>query len=97
MRKIGEIIKLHRELANLSTQELATKVRIGSATLEKYEASLKIPDRQTILKISTVLDIPASEFFQEEQVDEELLQLIKQIGVVEAKEILKKTINKLST
>ncbi|WBL14296.1 helix-turn-helix domain-containing protein [Sutcliffiella sp. NC1] len=96
MKKIGEIIKTHRQRANLTVHQLASKIRVGTATIEKYEASLKTPDVQTLLRLSTVLDIPASEFSQvnmesvqnQLELDEELLSLIEKIGIPKTKEIL---------
>jgi transcriptional regulator with XRE-family HTH domain len=61
MRSIGQIIKEERKRLNLTQEELAQKVRVGTHTIEKYESGEQIPSTQTILKLSTVLDIPAAE------------------------------------
>lgn len=66
MTAIGQNIKRFREELEMSQQELAFKIRVGTATIDKYESGLQTPDTQTILKISTVLDIPVSELMQEE-------------------------------
>ncbi len=66
MTAIGQNIKRFREELEMSQQELAIKIRVGTATIDKYESGLQTPDTQTILKISTVLDIPVSELMQEE-------------------------------
>lgn len=66
MTTIGQNIKRFREELEMSQQELAVKIRVGTATIDKYESGLQTPDTQTILKISTVLDIPVSELMQEE-------------------------------
>ncbi|MGG7620154.1 helix-turn-helix domain-containing protein [Bacillus coreaensis] len=66
MTVIGQNIKRFREELEMSQQELAIKIRVGTATIDKYESGLQTPDTQTILKISTVLDIPVSELMQEE-------------------------------
>ncbi|CAH2714364.1 hypothetical protein BACCIP111895_01527 [Neobacillus rhizosphaerae] len=68
MNSIGHTIKTVREMRNMTQQELAQKVRVGTHTIEKYEAGEQIPSSQTILKLSTVLDIPASELLQHNQV-----------------------------
>ena len=47
---------------NLSQEELALKARLGAKIIEKYENGEQIPTTQTILKLSTVLDVPASVF-----------------------------------
>lgn len=65
MTAIGQNIKRFREELEMSQQELAIKIRVGTATIDKYESGLQTPDTQTILKISTVLDIPVSELMQE--------------------------------
>lgn len=64
MNKIGQTIKTARELRNMTQDELAQKVRVGTTTIEKYESGEQIPSSQTILKLSTVLDIPASELLE---------------------------------
>lgn len=61
MNTIGQTIKNARELLNMSQEELAQKVRVGTQTIEKYESGEQIPSNQTLLKLSTVLDLPASE------------------------------------
>ncbi len=66
MTAIGQNIKRFREELKMSQQELAIKIRVGTATIDKYESGVQTPDTQTILKISTVLDIPVSELMQEE-------------------------------
>jgi transcriptional regulator with XRE-family HTH domain len=60
MNSIGQTIKVNRELHHMTQEELAQKVRVGINTIEKYETGEQIPSTQTILKLSTVLDIPAS-------------------------------------
>lgn len=96
MSNVGKNIKACRERANMSQQELALKVRVGTATIAKYEGGDKIPDTQTILKISTALDIPASELLEQEYqtnqtgIDYEIEQLVREIGTKKAKLILRK-------
>ncbi|MDX5473925.1 MAG: helix-turn-helix domain-containing protein [Bacillaceae bacterium] len=95
MKKVGENIKAHRERANLTVRELARKIRVGSATIEKYESGEQTPDVQTILKLSTVLDVPASELLENTAQsacgnDLELEALIKEVGIKRSKLILRK-------
>ncbi|BCB05429.1 helix-turn-helix domain-containing protein [Bacillus sp. KH172YL63] len=97
MSHFGENLKRVREERHLSQQELALKARLGSKTIEKYESNLQIPDTQTILKLSTVLDIPASELLEREVkdhppqgIDAEMEQLIKEVGPKRSKLILRK-------
>lgn len=96
MSSIGQNIKICRERANITQQELARKIRVGSATIEKYESGEQIPDTNTVLKISTVLDIPASELLEQDLqtnrngIDYEIEQLVTEIGTKKAKLILRK-------
>lgn len=68
MNSIGHTIKSAREMRNMTQQELAQKVRVGVHTIGKYESGEQIPSSQTILKLSTVLDIPASELLHHDQI-----------------------------
>ncbi|MBA4536045.1 helix-turn-helix transcriptional regulator [Bacillus aquiflavi] len=61
MSEIGKNIKLWRERRGMTAQELALKIRVGTKTIENYESGEQIPNTNTILKISTVLDVPASD------------------------------------
>ena len=61
MSNIGVTIRNYRESKNITIEELALKIRIGTNTLKRYEDGDSIPTLQTILKISTALDIPASD------------------------------------
>lgn len=97
MERIGQNIKMYRELKKMTQTELALKARLGVSTITKFENGEKNPDRQTLLKISTVLDVPITELtgVQEEgivhaEMDEELIELIHEIGIEKAKFILRK-------
>ncbi|MYL48996.1 helix-turn-helix domain-containing protein [Halobacillus litoralis] len=91
----GNNIRKYRELKNFTKEDLAMKARIGIHTLESYETDERTPELDTILKISTVLDIPASELLENHEensseIDEELQTLIQEIGVKRSKLLLKK-------
>ncbi|MGM0845894.1 MAG: helix-turn-helix domain-containing protein [Bacillota bacterium] len=97
MSHFGQNLKLLREERNISQEELAMRARLGKKTIEKYENGNQIPDTQTILKLSTVLDVPASEMMERELlenhpqgIDQEIEQLISEIGTKKAKLILRK-------
>lgn len=96
MSTIGENIRMYREQRNMSQQELAMKVRVGVATIQKYESGEQIPDTPTILKLCTALDVPASELLERADLasssglDPEIEYLIKEIGIKRAKLILRK-------
>ncbi|MGJ7920084.1 helix-turn-helix domain-containing protein [Neobacillus sp. LXY-4] len=91
MGTIGQNIKLCRERQNMSQQELARRIRVGTRTVEKFETDLQKPDTQTILNISTVLDTPASELLEQEYqshystFDRETENLLNEIGTKKAK------------
>ncbi|MED3624546.1 helix-turn-helix domain-containing protein [Neobacillus thermocopriae] len=68
MNTIGHTIKAARERRNLTKEELAQKLRVGTHTVEKYESGEQIPSNQTILKLSTVLDIPTSELLKKQNI-----------------------------
>jgi transcriptional regulator with XRE-family HTH domain len=61
MNAIGHNIKSCRERMGISQEELALKIRVGTQTIRRYESGEQTPNSQTILKISTALDVPASE------------------------------------
>ncbi|CDQ21312.1 helix-turn-helix domain-containing protein [Halobacillus karajensis] len=63
----GNNIRKYRELKNFTKEELALKARIGIQTLEAYESDEREPKLDTILKISTVLDIPASDLLENKE------------------------------
>lgn len=70
----------------------------GTKTIEKYESGEKIPDMLTVLKLSTVLDVPVSEIFEQDEsvnpygIDHEIECLVKQIGTKKAKLALRKSL-----
>jgi transcriptional regulator with XRE-family HTH domain len=60
MNTIGQNIKQYREQKGFTQEELALKVRVGGKTIARYESGEQTPNPQTIMKLSTVLDVPAS-------------------------------------
>ena len=71
MNTVGRTIKNYREHLKMTKEELAQKIRVGTHTIEKYESGEQIPSTQTLLKLSTVLDIPASELLLD-QLDQQI-------------------------
>lgn len=61
MSSLGENIRTFRERRNMSQEELAQKLRIGTKKIDDYESDRQVPSNETLLKISTVLDIPTSQ------------------------------------
>lgn len=96
MNTIGKNIRYFRESRHLTQQELARKISVGTETIKRYETGQQIPDTQTILHITTVLDIPASELLEKAYqttpsgIDYEIEALVKKIGTKKAKLILRR-------
>ncbi|MGN1386161.1 MAG: helix-turn-helix domain-containing protein [Bacillus sp. (in: firmicutes)] len=65
MSKIGLNIRNFRESKGMTVEQLALKVRCGTKIIENYENGAATPNLDTILKISTALDVPANEFLDE--------------------------------
>ncbi|MDI7743943.1 helix-turn-helix transcriptional regulator [Lysinibacillus fusiformis] len=59
-QKFHEQLKFLREERNWSLEELSKKVQVGVEKLSLYEQGELIPSVQTVLKLSTVLEVPAS-------------------------------------
>lgn len=64
MASIGDNIKLYRERVNMSQQDLALRIRVGASKIANYETGKQVPTKETIMKISTVLDVPAAELMK---------------------------------
>ncbi|WP_035323091.1 helix-turn-helix domain-containing protein [Peribacillus kribbensis] len=63
MSQLGQNIKILREMRKLTKQELALKIQVGTHVVEKYESGEKVPDLLALLRLSNVLEIPASELY----------------------------------
>ncbi|MBD8028574.1 helix-turn-helix transcriptional regulator [Ureibacillus sp. Re31] len=59
-QKFHEQLKFLREERNLTLDELSKLTQVGVEKLALYEKGELIPSVQTILKLSTVLEVPAS-------------------------------------
>ena len=58
--KLSELLKLLREERNWSVEDLALKMQLGTEKIKAYESGEAIPSIQTLLKLSNVLEVPAS-------------------------------------
>lgn len=58
--RFHEQLKLLREEKNWSLEELSKKTQIGLEKLSLYEKGELVPSMQTILKLSTILEVPVS-------------------------------------
>lgn len=59
-QKFHEQLKLLREERNWSLEELSKITQVGVEKLSLYESGQLVPSVQTILKLSTVLEVPVS-------------------------------------
>lgn len=59
-QKFHEQLRFLREEKNWSLEELSKKTQVGVEKLAQYETGEVTPSVQTILKLSTVLEVPAS-------------------------------------
>lgn len=66
MSAVGENIKRKRKDKNLSQNQLAKRAGIAQATLSAIESSTKSPAVDTIEKLASALECPASELLGEE-------------------------------
>ena len=58
--QLHEILKMLREEKDWSLEDLSLKTQLGVEKLAAYEKGEQTPSIQTILKLSTVLEVPAS-------------------------------------
>ena len=58
--QLHEQLKMLREERNWSLKDLSLKTQLGTEKLAAYEKGEQTPSIQTILKLSTVLEVPAS-------------------------------------
>lgn len=56
-------IKLHRNAAKFSQQQLATKAEISLSTLQKAEQGQSIPSVELVAKIAQVLKVRMDDLF----------------------------------
>ncbi|MGM9950385.1 MAG: helix-turn-helix domain-containing protein [Lysinibacillus sp.] len=57
---LQELLTQLREERNWSLEELSRKTQIGVEKLALYEEGVSTPSVQTVLKLSNVLEVPAS-------------------------------------
>ena len=58
--KLHELLKQLREERNWSLEDLSKKTQVSVEKLSMYEKGELTPSVQTILKLSNVLEVPAS-------------------------------------
>lgn len=82
--KFGKFLSSLRTSKNLTQEQLAEKLNIGSKTISKWECGNTIPDFATIIKISEVLDVSVYELsicerIPKQSIKQETLNKLKNI------------------
>ncbi len=64
----GQVLKQRREFLNLSQEELAFEAGLHRTYISLLERGIKSPTLNVLFRLADALDIPASEFIQEIEV-----------------------------
>jgi transcriptional regulator with XRE-family HTH domain len=64
----GQVLKQRREFLNLSQEELAFEAGLHRTYISLLERGVKSPTLNVLFRLADALDIPASEFIQEIEV-----------------------------
>ncbi|MDS1344339.1 helix-turn-helix domain-containing protein [Planktothrix agardhii] len=64
----GKVLKQRREFLNLSQEELAFEAGLHRTYISLLERGVKSPTLNVLFRLANALDIPASEFIQEIEV-----------------------------
>lgn len=63
-KKIGENIKLQRELKKMTQEELANRALVSVNVISRLERGIANPRVSTLYKMALILDVPVSEIFK---------------------------------
>ena len=63
---LGEQIKKHRRLLNMTQEDLCQKLNTTRQTVSKWEKNMIEPDINTLLKLSDIFGISLNELMQYE-------------------------------
>jgi len=63
---LGESIKLRRQILKISLRGLAEQIGVSHTTVDKYEKSKLVPDSQSLIKLSKILQIPIASLLRPE-------------------------------
>ena len=61
---IGEKIAQMRKMNNMTQKDLAEKLNVSDKVISKWETGKSLPDVETMLKLSKVLDVSISELYE---------------------------------
>ena len=70
----GKVLKQRREFLNLSQEELAFEAGLHRTYISLLERGVKSPTLNVLFRLADALDIPASEFIQEIEVQLKTLE-----------------------
>ena len=57
----GENLKAARKAKGITQKELATRLHVVRQTISKWEKGLSVPDADLLIRLSKILEVPASE------------------------------------
>jgi Zn-dependent peptidase ImmA (M78 family) len=63
---LGESIKVRRQILKISLRDLAEKIGVSHTTVDKYEKGKLVPDSQSLIKLSKILQIPIASLLRPE-------------------------------
>ncbi|QCK84566.1 cupin domain-containing protein [Phreatobacter aquaticus] len=64
-QRLGETVRLLRQRAGLSIQEVAKRTGLSTGMISQLERALATPSVRTLRQLSIALDVPISYFFEE--------------------------------
>lgn len=70
----GQVLKQRREFLNLSQEELAFEAGLHRTYISLLERGVKSPTLNVLFRLAEALDIPASQFIQEIEVQLKTLE-----------------------
>jgi len=72
---LGESIKLRREILRISLRDLAKQIGVSHTTVDKYEKNILVPDSQTLIQLSNILQIPIASLLRPQNQQIQLNQM----------------------
>lgn len=63
---LGESIKLRRQILQMSLRDVGEKIGVSHTTVDRYEKNKQVPDSQSLIKLSKVLQIPIASLLRPE-------------------------------
>jgi transcriptional regulator with XRE-family HTH domain len=64
-RRLGEIIRKHRELRNLTQEKVSSLSRVDRTYIARIESGKANPTLNILYRISKIFNLSLSEFFKE--------------------------------